>query len=829
MANNYTGFKTRHLSQGSFVTFKGVTYTAMDSPSGPNQFQATPAGYLWNNVTSDMTFEIMFASMASLGAKIQAGTGGLFNGYYNYSTQYNGQPHAVFIIEAQGQGQQYALGVVTYSDHIFFQNRYEPGNQMTFVDPIVTTVEQDEPITINVAYNLNGFPNENPLIQSFKWILNTLNGQIGQMLNEGTANSITKTFSVVNQYSLQLDIIFQNGETSTDHHVFNVVAPTPPPPDPEPDPDKVCELPPALITGLAFKDLKFVENLISHHVPSVFSVTPEKTRYYADLYIPDEIGSDTYQKVFKFESAGEPAYIEGGLTFYPGAQIYTNKVLAALLSQQRPSFRPEYEQKEISEMAGFILPYYLKTYVFTGSSTTSEVQTDTFYGHPGGLSFEDFPDHNFFTGYMDAKRQFLSWYPGKKTVDETSQDFLYYLVNFLPLPTKLILKANINYLDGDCIQKKLLEISDITLNSVYIIPAGPANLPGLQSENKVVSNYTLWLQDADGHRLSELKTYLMDEKPRRNVKHFLFKNSLGGFDSIRCIGISQHTLTVARESVQKFTSWDYSWETGEVKTISISADGEMAVSTGWISADVLDYLHDFYVSKEIYIIEKGKYLPVQLVSKDLIHHKDDDTLKAHTFKIKRLYNKDKYSRMPAVKFPTVYWSEKEYTATCPEGQTGTPVTKTAIRSSTEDQATADGLALTAAMVEAQAALVCTIDNTPPPAASVTITNVTNTTDQTDPSGVASTWFDLTITINRTTDGPLTINMESFARNDTPFAYTATIPAGQTSKVYAGVQIQKLNANGTRPLSASFTAGHRIKPGTGYTTIEPIEATVTVNP
>ncbi len=60
---------------------------------------------------------------------------------------------------------------------------------------------------------------------------------------------------------------------------------------------------------------------------------------------------------------------------------------------------------------------------------------------------------------------------------------------------------------------------------------------------------------------------------------------------------------------------------------------------------------------------------------------------------------------------TTYSSTKAYTATCPSGSTGNPVTRTATRTSTNSQAEADSLALSDATAAAQAALVCTVSPT----------------------------------------------------------------------------------------------------------------------
>lgn len=58
--------------------------------------------------------------------------------------------------------------------------------------------------------------------------------------------------------------------------------------------------------------------------------------------------------------------------------------------------------------------------------------------------------------------------------------------------------------------------------------------------------------------------------------------------------------------------------------------------------------------------------------------------------------------------PTSYTSTKSFTAECPAGSIGTPVTKEATKTSTKDQDDADNLALAAAKAAAKAELVCEV-------------------------------------------------------------------------------------------------------------------------
>ncbi|MDR2651287.1 MAG: hypothetical protein LBC68_03085 [Prevotellaceae bacterium] len=181
------------------------------------------------------------------------------------------------------------------------------------------------------------------------------------------------------------------------------------------------------------------------------------------------------------------------------------------------------------------------------------------------------------------KRNFLTWQPGEKKITRNQPEFLTYHAT---QTSSLYIFAY--YEDG---LKLEISIVPMTANNVYTVNIGKIlkSLPKtlIKVEAVVLSS---------GNRISKYQYYLIDPQAY-SEQYFLFENSLGGMDSVRCTGELKSEPEFTRESaLMGDTERTFFAEKSDIKT----------QTTDWLTRYDAAWLHDFFMSKKIYLLEIDK-------------------------------------------------------------------------------------------------------------------------------------------------------------------------------------------------------------------------------
>jgi Family of unknown function (DUF5977) len=373
-------------------------------------------------------------------------------------------------------------------------------------------------------------------------------------------------------------------------------------------------------------------------------------RYYLELYLPINYQSTTFEKVETLEASEEPPYQIAGAWIVPGAYVEIQQHIDSFLSSTLPSFG----QKNISVCESLTVPYYYKSIVKNNGIVISESTSSTFWAYKGGISMNDYADYKdlFFTYFIGNKKRFLTYAKNPKTVLPSSPEFLYFIVNFSPLPSAIHLRIMLKYDDDSTEILTARSFSQITAYTVYGFPVGPVALD-LEAMPKIVISYNCWVANQDFEQISEIRTYIIDSDYRRNIKHILFSNSLSVFENITCLGANSEKLSVERTSSERYVGFDYLPSFSE-KVISLSTgERQLIVSTGWILKSENEHLSELFLSREIFVMTDRAYLPLLLLNQDIKVNANDDTLIAQTLTFSYTKPEHNYSRLPIAPAVTV--------------------------------------------------------------------------------------------------------------------------------------------------------------------------------
>ena len=387
-----------------------------------------------------------------------------------------------------------------------------------------------------------------------------------------------------------------------------------------------------LLTDISFVPLVFSRNRLQH---TIEAAEPELTsrvglNYALEIQVPTFPQSLTYEALHRSYGKEAPVTAQGGVSSFAGAKFEYNRrngKLDGLLTYQKPNWK----QSKMTTIVSQTTPFKLREIVQGGTpSVNTDTTLPTQWCIKAGLSDEDFVvwQDAFWSTYQADKRQFLTWQPNNKTIGKTQEEYLSFLINFFPKPSKVRLRVQTYTVNGSTIQTRA-ELENVAMNMIVLCPVGAE---ALELADDVIK-YEVWLSDEQNRRLSEVRTYVIDQQYRPNERHILFSNSLGGFDTLRLIGKGSETLKVSqtfaqRDSNQQAVDWF------EMVVINTEGRKELTISTGWFGQngkDFLKYLDELLLSEEMYLITEKGHLPIRRNTNELIDAEDDPTLIARKF------------------------------------------------------------------------------------------------------------------------------------------------------------------------------------------------------
>jgi hypothetical protein len=337
-------------------------------------------------------------------------------------------------------------------------------------------------------------------------------------------------------------------------------------------------------------------------------------RYYLELFVQKSFKSSQYQALSLQEASEKP--IPQGYTSSPGAYF---EIQTRLDDQLRPTV-PIYGDRSVSICPDLIRQYYYKTERWNGDQLLDSDTTTTLWAIRAQLAMRHYSNYkdSFFTDVIGPSGKFLTWQPDGKMVGPDQPERLYFLTNFTPSPTRLFLRVNVLYADNSRETFTAMQADNVSHMSVYCFPVGFSEL-GLDQKEKMVLSYQVWISNENMNQVSESRSFRVDHSYYESVRYLLFQNSLGGYDTLRCVGSPTESVSVQRQVVERFVDYDYLPTVSEVLINNVTGQRQITLNVGnWLNTDYREYFEELLLSEDFYIQDGEEFIPLSPVFTQLL-------------------------------------------------------------------------------------------------------------------------------------------------------------------------------------------------------------------
>ncbi len=263
----------------------------------------------------------------------------------------------------------------------------------------------------------------------------------------------------------------------------------------------------------------------------------------------------------------------------------------------------------------------------------------------GGFRFDRFPSYQMGDAFYDewvnaATNKFLTLAPRIQTICPQMPIWLYYYVH---QGTSAVLKGKIFYSDGTDSTESLLSFPAV-YTQITALPVGlnqlGAALAFLDIDPDDVVAYELWIEFDSSARRSESFTFLISDVQYEFNRFILFKNSLGGYDTLWCHGICEVGAEVDILSAKRNVPSLYDSSTRELLQYSKSYMESVKVSTGYKGReDLFDgqgyvrYLRDLLISEDAHEWQDGP-IAITIEDQKFPSKPDNETMNSLSFTYK---------------------------------------------------------------------------------------------------------------------------------------------------------------------------------------------------
>ena len=273
-------------------------------------------------------------------------------------------------------------------------------------------------------------------------------------------------------------------------------------------------------------------------------------------------------------------------------------------------------------------------------------QSQSFYALVGGVSKSQEAIYNrqgsSFWLKLTYNMYFLTWQPKEKWVSINQVEKLFFFCQ--TEMTRLSYRMDFYFLDGTSDLSVPFSAIDLPPDKgVVELTVSPAIIKASASDPENIDYFKVWIE-YQSERISEIRTYHIDRTFQENQRYFLFRNSLGGFDTLRTTGDQEDTLDYDRVSISKILSADFTEMDHENATGFVSESMVYKANTGWRTREEISWLRDFFLSRQVFLINVNKLVPVVVTTTQARHRVDKEELYYLEFEYRRSYVSEFYSR-----------------------------------------------------------------------------------------------------------------------------------------------------------------------------------------
>jgi hypothetical protein len=405
-----------------------------------------------------------------------------------------------------------------------------------------------------------------------------------------------------------------------------------------------------LATNIKHNNLYFSGNNIQIVIAAAVSTIVNRALLLTSLevYMPKSFGSLDFKKITTLQGSERPVEVmTWGNLFYPGTEFDISAVINSQLSFCPPTLK----EVGFTTCNGMTSTFQtIGSITNNGVAVANSTQIDIGYVIKSKLSVNDFAGwkNEFFTNFLDDCIPFLTFSPLVKTIDKIQPEYLYFLNNLTPKPSKINLRVKVYFDNGTAETVTRTTLNSTLAYTVYRLRVDfvALKIADLETTLKSVISYEVWLNNELGFRISEIRRFDIDDTYYYNPRYVIFRNSLGGYDTVRMKGNTVQTLKLERQTGTRKLPLDYLPSTSEIFITSVSGKKTISLSTGIIEADEIEYLQELELTEEAYIQTKDGLIPINLLDEEYILGDDSEDVGGRRFSFELAKNEIGYSNLP---------------------------------------------------------------------------------------------------------------------------------------------------------------------------------------
>lgn len=256
---------------------------------------------------------------------------------------------------------------------------------------------------------------------------------------------------------------------------------------------------------------------------------------------------------------------------------------------------------------------------------------------------------SLYADHIENQMRFLTFHPNYKKVDKTQIERLYFY-NYTGASTLKIkvtamytgLQEDSYYNSITATASKVLELNT-SVNMLYSLKTWATYTDSL------IYAFKVQLFSTADIAVSEERVYEIDSLHYTENKYFIFLNSLGGFDTLRCMGDIEKSANYQRVDAIKILDASFTNKSPQYIDYNISEVQTYKARTGWLSLThesgrtMADYLRELFLSPIIYQITNDGPERIKITSGDVFIQQSEQNLHAIGFEYRKTFTDEVFS------------------------------------------------------------------------------------------------------------------------------------------------------------------------------------------
>lgn len=256
------------------------------------------------------------------------------------------------------------------------------------------------------------------------------------------------------------------------------------------------------------------------------------------------------------------------------------------------------------------------------------------YAFAGGMRDEHHADIDLTTQFTNYNN-WLTWLPDQIDIGPDQPFFLNW---FTPdAGDELTLGCTIRYEDETEEYKNLYSIFNGDQHRVWCCPVSLEVIAAVANPAKQILSYTVYWYEAviggDPGRSTEI-TFTIDNRPYKDTRYLLYRNSWGFFEVARLTGEVERVAEMATGEIQRQLPFNYTKEDRSGRNFGSTYRFADTVSSGHRSKQNIELIMEVLRSEDVRLIEGTTARPIILVADSRpLYSTESDGINGVTFKI----------------------------------------------------------------------------------------------------------------------------------------------------------------------------------------------------